>query len=176
MSPMAEPPRLVGRLTAELCLSARQGPNALKEYELDLRGEPMPCSSSPGQPERSRLRAGVGRPMLGRAAPRVPASGAARRPEAARTNPNASRAQATSWGRWRTWESPRCVARLLGGVVGAEACPQNQFDVVDLSDNEIVKLDGFPPLPRLTTLLAHNNRIARLGASLAGACGQATHA
>ena len=43
---------------------------------------------------------------------------------------------------------------------------QNQFDAVDLSDNEIVKLEGFPPLARLHTLYLSNNRIARIGAEL----------
>jgi hypothetical protein len=38
-----------------------------------------------------------------------------------------------------------------------------------LCDNEIVKLEGFPPLKRLSTLLVHNNRIARIGAGLGGA-------
>ena len=46
---------------------------------------------------------------------------------------------------------------------------QNQFDCIDVSDNEIVKLEGFPPLKRLSTLLAHNNRITRIGPGLAGA-------
>ena len=32
------PPRLQGRLTAELVLSSPQGFNAVKDYELDLRG------------------------------------------------------------------------------------------------------------------------------------------
>ena len=39
---------------------------------------------------------------------------------------------------------------------------QNLFDAIDLSDNEIVKLEGFPLLKRLTTLLLANNRIARI--------------
>ena len=43
---------------------------------------------------------------------------------------------------------------------------QNQFDTMDLSDNEIVKLEGFPTLTRLHTLLLNNNRIARLGKDL----------
>ncbi|KAJ7563517.1 hypothetical protein O6H91_03G113600 [Diphasiastrum complanatum] len=47
---------------------------------------------------------------------------------------------------------------------------EDLFDSIDLSDNEIVKLEGFPPLKRLTTLLVNNNRIARvsplIGASL----------
>ena len=36
---------------------------------------------------------------------------------------------------------------------------QDQFDTIDLSDNDIRKLDGFPHLKRLKTLLLHNNRI-----------------
>ena len=43
---------------------------------------------------------------------------------------------------------------------------QNQFDSIDLSDNEIVKLEGFPPLPRLHTLVLCNNRIARVSKGL----------
>ena len=59
-----------------------------------------------------------------------------------------------------------CALRRLS----LRACtPQNQFDCVDLSDNELVKLEAFPPLKRLSTLLAHNNRIARVSPSLGGA-------
>lgn len=36
---------------------------------------------------------------------------------------------------------------------------QDQFDVMDFSDNDIRKLDGFPKLKRLKTLLLNNNRI-----------------
>ncbi|EDM08417.1 rCG24640, isoform CRA_b [Rattus norvegicus] len=35
----------------------------------------------------------------------------------------------------------------------------DQFDAIDFSDNEIRKLDGFPLLRRLKTLLVNNNRI-----------------
>ena len=38
----------------------------------------------------------------------------------------------------------------------------NGFDALDLSDNEIAKLDNFPRLTRLRTLLACNNRIASI--------------
>ncbi|XVE86416.1 hypothetical protein DITRI_Ditri18aG0032700 [Diplodiscus trichospermus] len=38
----------------------------------------------------------------------------------------------------------------------------DQFDTIDLSDNEIVKLDNFPYLNRLGTLLINNNRITRI--------------
>ncbi|KAL6112660.1 snrpa1 [Pungitius sinensis] len=42
----------------------------------------------------------------------------------------------------------------------------DQFDTIDFSDNEIRKLDGFPLLRRLKTLLMNNNRICRIGENL----------
>ncbi|KAK8964759.1 U2 small nuclear ribonucleoprotein A' [Platanthera guangdongensis] len=39
---------------------------------------------------------------------------------------------------------------------------EDQFDTIDLSDNEIVKLENFPYLNRLGTLLINNNRITRI--------------
>ena len=47
--------------------------------------------------------------------------------------------------------------------------PQNQFDSIDLSDNAIVRLEGFPKLPRLKVLHLNNNRVARVGRHLEGA-------
>jgi len=38
----------------------------------------------------------------------------------------------------------------------------DQFDTIDLSDNEIKKLENFPLLPRLHTLFVSNNRIMRI--------------
>eukprot|EP00195_Chlamydomonas_chlamydogama_P008019 CAMPEP_0202898158 /NCGR_PEP_ID=MMETSP1392-20130828/6745_1 /ASSEMBLY_ACC=CAM_ASM_000868 /TAXON_ID=225041 /ORGANISM="Chlamydomonas chlamydogama, Strain SAG 11-48b" /LENGTH=267 /DNA_ID=CAMNT_0049584009 /DNA_START=42 /DNA_END=845 /DNA_ORIENTATION=- len=43
---------------------------------------------------------------------------------------------------------------------------ENQFDSIDLSDNAIVKLEGFPRLLRLKHLLLNNNRIARIAKNL----------
>ena len=43
---------------------------------------------------------------------------------------------------------------------------QNQFDSIDLSDNGVLTLDGFPRLPRLGTLLLSNNRVSRVAANL----------
>ncbi|KAL8444720.1 hypothetical protein Emag_005349 [Eimeria magna] len=40
------------------------------------------------------------------------------------------------------------------------------FECIDLSDNEIIKLSDFPPLPRLTSLILCNNRVARIDADL----------
>lgn len=45
---------------------------------------------------------------------------------------------------------------------------QNQFDSIDLSDNNIIILEGFPKLPRLKTLLLNNNRVTRIGRHLEG--------
>ena len=37
---------------------------------------------------------------------------------------------------------------------------KDQFDCIDLSDNDIRKVEGFPYLRRLKTLLFNNNRIS----------------
>ncbi|KAK8965054.1 U2 small nuclear ribonucleoprotein A' [Platanthera guangdongensis] len=58
--------------------------------------------------------------------------------------------------------------RVLGLRVSSMAVLPNlsstsdQFDTIDLSDNEIVKLENFPYLNRLGTLLINNNRITRI--------------
>lgn len=43
---------------------------------------------------------------------------------------------------------------------------QDQFDTFDLTDNEITKLENFPTLRQLVTLLVSNNRVARIAANL----------
>ena len=43
---------------------------------------------------------------------------------------------------------------------------QDQFQVIDLSDNVIVKLDNFPLLKRLETILLNNNHVARITSSV----------
>lgn len=45
---------------------------------------------------------------------------------------------------------------------------QDQFDTIDLSDNEIVKLENFPLLNRLGTLIINNNRITRINPNIGG--------
>ncbi|XP_027137130.1 U2 small nuclear ribonucleoprotein A' [Larimichthys crocea] len=42
----------------------------------------------------------------------------------------------------------------------------DQFDTIDFSDNEVRKLDSFPLLRRLKTLLMNNNRNCRIGENL----------
>eukprot|EP00899_Mesostigma_viride_P012627 jgi/Mesvir1/21365/Mv20849-RA.1 len=44
---------------------------------------------------------------------------------------------------------------------------ENQFDCIDLSNNDIVKLDGFPVLPRLSSLILNNNGISRISPTIA---------
>lgn len=43
---------------------------------------------------------------------------------------------------------------------------EDQFDTIDLSDNEIVKLENFPYLNRLGTILMNNNRITRINPNI----------
>jgi len=43
---------------------------------------------------------------------------------------------------------------------------EDQYDAIDLSENEILKLENFPLLTRLQTLLLSNNRIARISEGL----------
>lgn len=51
-------------------------------------------------------------------------------------------------------------------VVENLAATQNQFDSIDLSDNEITKLECMAVLPRLKMLLLHNNRVNRFSDNL----------
>lgn len=38
--------------------------------------------------------------------------------------------------------------------------------MLDFSDNDITKIEGFPSLPRLTSLLVNNNKVALFGEGL----------
>lgn len=42
----------------------------------------------------------------------------------------------------------------------------DQFDAIDVSDNDITRLDGFPTLKRLRTLFVNNNRITKIAPNL----------
>eukprot|EP00644_Phytophthora_capsici_P011101 jgi/Phyca11/110631/e_gw1.18.114.1 len=46
---------------------------------------------------------------------------------------------------------------------------QDGFDCIDLSDNEIKKLENFPRLRRLRMLLMHNNHVSKIQENLAEA-------
>mmetsp|Transcript_49550 Transcript_49550/g.140344 ORF Transcript_49550/g.140344 Transcript_49550/m.140344 type:complete len:110 (+) Transcript_49550:134-463(+) len=43
---------------------------------------------------------------------------------------------------------------------------QDQFDVLDFTDNEIKRVDNFPTFKRLSTLLLSNNHVTRLSPTL----------
>eukprot|EP00188_Purpureofilum_apyrenoidigerum_P001866 Plantae.Rhodophyta-Purpureofilum_apyrenoidigerum.ctg20783.p1 GENE.Plantae.Rhodophyta-Purpureofilum_apyrenoidigerum.ctg20783~~Plantae.Rhodophyta-Purpureofilum_apyrenoidigerum.ctg20783.p1 ORF type:complete len:242 (+),score=44.26 Plantae.Rhodophyta-Purpureofilum_apyrenoidigerum.ctg20783:315-1040(+) len=47
------------------------------------------------------------------------------------------------------------------------AITNNQFDVIDVTANALTVLPNLPPLPRLKTLLASNNRITRIAPGFA---------
>ena len=43
---------------------------------------------------------------------------------------------------------------------------RDQFDCIDLSDNDISTLEGFPTMIRLKTILINNNRIGKIAKRL----------
>jgi len=43
---------------------------------------------------------------------------------------------------------------------------EDQYDVLDFSDNDITRLEGFPLLSRLSTLLLNNNRVTSIATGL----------
>lgn len=59
------------------------------------------------------------------------------------------------------------VVHLLE-LIKLDVYGQDQFDCMDFSDNEIVKLENFPYLSRLGTLLLNNNRITRINPNIGG--------
>jgi U2 small nuclear ribonucleoprotein A' len=48
------------------------------------------------------------------------------------------------------------------GAIENLAVTHDVFDCLDLSDNDLLKLEGFSALPKLKSLLLHNNRITRI--------------
>jgi len=56
-------------------------------------------------------------------------------------------------------------ANKIGAIENLGAT-ENQFDAIDLSDNAIVRVEGFPKLPRLRTLLLANNKVSRVARGL----------
>jgi len=48
---------------------------------------------------------------------------------------------------------------------------EDQYDTIDLSDNDIIKFDNFPILKRLTTILLNNNKLSVLSSGLGSKIG-----
>ena len=44
-------------------------------------------------------------------------------------------------------------------------CTQDQFDIIDITNNQVEVLEDFPKLLRCGTILAHNNLICRIGSN-----------
>ena len=70
------------------------------------------------------------------------------------------------------WHSVRGRSRLCPPATHthtpASDALQNQFDSIDLSDNAIARLEGFPKLLRLKILHLNNNRVNKMGRNLEG--------
>lgn len=135
-------PRLAGRLTAELILRSPQGLDPSQDYAIDLRGE------HDSTPSTERHNNHIDPPS----------------PAFAPPNPTDPRGAITLTSNPAP-SHPTLTANKIAAIENMGAT-QNQFDAIDLSDNEIVKLEGFPPLSRLHTLYLMNNRIARVGVDL----------
>ena len=150
--------RLAGRLTAELILRSPQYMSAVKDYEIDLRGEckPATCCSTGA----SHCCCGWSKTihvvlaLLHFAGNKI-------------TTIENLGATEVSW-RPDCEQLPARPAQPPHFLNWIPAHLQNQFDSIDLSDNMIVRLEGFPKLPRLKTLLLYNNRIVRVGRHLEG--------
>lgn len=50
------------------------------------------------------------------------------------------------------------------------AATNDQFACIDLTDNDITKLEELPQLMRLETLMLANNRVARIAKDFAALC------
>ena len=65
-----------------------------------------------------------------------------------------------------------CLRSLRISRIENLGCTRDQFDTIDFCDNEIVRVEGFPRLCRLKTLLVSNNRCAAAGHTGARAAGR----
>ena len=156
-----------------------------------VRAQPPRCATLPQRSERrgaqgenptaAAASSGGGRQAGGLVA-RASSRGCRRRADAA------APAQGTKSPRWRTSPRRGCAppppaprparshrlpeAPRRGRAHGraSHLRAQDVFGCIDLSDNDLVRLEGFPALPKLRTLLVHNNRLMRLGADFGCAC------
>ena len=54
---------------------------------------------------------------------------------------------------------PCCILLAVSCTLPALFYWQDQFDTIDLSDNDIRKVEGFPLLRRLKMLIINSNRV-----------------
>jgi hypothetical protein len=138
------------RLPAPLATPARAGN---KIGAIENLGATEVCGqqqhSAPGRPQPPRARA----PLLGTTA------GRGCRPRQRRA---AARAAAKQHAPCALPSAPMLTRAR------AHRIPQNQFDCIDLSDNAVVRLEGFPRLPRLKVLYLNNNRVSKVARNLQG--------
>ena len=58
------------------------------------------------------------------------------------------------------------TALINGRLTRGRGCVQNQFDSIDLSGNNIIRIEGFPKLHRLKMLICCNNRVSSIAPGL----------
>ncbi|RMZ93013.1 U2 small nuclear ribonucleo A [Brachionus plicatilis] len=59
-----------------------------------------------------------------------------------------------------------CLRGYKIGLIENLGATLNQFDTIDFSDNEIRRLDGFPLMTKIKSLLLNNNKIQYVGQNL----------
>jgi U2 small nuclear ribonucleoprotein A' len=59
---------------------------------------------------------------------------------------------------------------LKAAVIENLGVTEDEFDAIDLSENEFLRLDNLPLLPRLKTLLLSGNRISRVADNIGESC------
>ena len=180
-------PRLAGRLTAELILRSPQYMNCVKEYEIDLRGlfptVDAACSCRSVTiiyPKSIEWKHACFRQRV--ASTDVETS----LPDVETSLPAGSKINSIeNLGATQVFTSQQEACQVILFVpqsphplIQAPDCAapvQNQFDSIDLSDNNVIILEGFPKLPRLKTLILNNNRITRISKHLEGDSPLTTH-
>jgi len=101
--------------------------------------------------------------------PPLPVSNPSSQPPApASLNPPRTRLLLPAWDERLTHHRHRSPGNKIEAIENLGAT-EDQFDTIDLSDNGVLRLDGFPHLARLKTLLLSGNAIRRFGKGLEGA-------
>lgn len=156
-------PRLAGRLTAELILRSPQYMNCIRMYELCLRGACSPRQwplQAACLDKAAKLRLAMGLVLQGTRLQPLRTLEPRRCVSLPVKRVGWTRSAAKAWH----MHPPSSIARL----VSLSSCLQNQFDSIDLTDNAVVRLEGFSKLHRLKHLLLSNNRLSRIAKGLEG--------
>lgn len=151
--------RVAGRLTADLIYSSPQYMNCVDEYELDLRGEGPPSLARVQCKALTLLPSWFSLISFFVSLRHVRDDLFTKDEE---ENTRAKPRRKPRRGKGCDVTPGGCGAGNKLAAVENLAVTKDVFDSIDLSDNDVVRLEGFPKLPKLKTLLLNNNRVTRL--------------